>query len=160
MADSMSEARMRQGPVLAASIAVFRSGKVLLAQRGRGALAGLWSLPGGHVRFGERLDDAALRELREEVGVEAEIIGFNRFLEVLSPATHTQPAWHYVIASFAGLWQAGEAETSPEARAVGWFNPDQIDGMATTPGLAAVILSAAKLAQETLALPLDGRLRL
>lgn len=143
----MSEARMRQGPVLAASIAVFRSGKVLLAKRGRGALAGFWSLPGGHVRFGERLDEAALRELREEVGVEAKIIGFNQFVEAISPETHRHAAWHYVIASFAGQWQAGEAQTGPEASATGWFEPDEIDELETTPGLAGIVKTAGRLAQ-------------
>ncbi len=49
MADSMSK------PVLAASIAVFREGKVLLAQRGKAPARGLFSLPGGRIEPGERM---------------------------------------------------------------------------------------------------------
>ncbi len=70
MADSMSK------PVLAASIAVFREGKVLLAQRGKAPARGLFSLPGGRIEPGERMAEAVLRELQEEVGLSAEIAGF------------------------------------------------------------------------------------
>ncbi len=41
-------------PVLAVSTAVFRDGKVLLAQRGAKLGRGLWTLPGGRVELGRR----------------------------------------------------------------------------------------------------------
>jgi 8-oxo-dGTP diphosphatase len=46
-------------------------GKVLLARRSlqRKAYAGLWSFPGGHVEPGETLEQALVRELREEIGI-------------------------------------------------------------------------------------------
>src|SRR5690606_7784570 len=60
-------------PFLAASVATFRDGRVLIATRARPPMEACWSLPGGLVEPGESLREAALRELREEVGVEAEI---------------------------------------------------------------------------------------
>jgi 8-oxo-dGTP pyrophosphatase MutT (NUDIX family) len=72
MADSTSEASDRlypRHPLLAASCAVVRGGRVLVASRTRAPLADVWSLPGGLVEPGERLDEAALRELAEEVGL-------------------------------------------------------------------------------------------
>ena len=68
-------------PILAVSLAVFRAGKVLLATRTRAPFAGAFSLPGGGVEAGETLIEAALRELREEVAVEARVIAFNRHVE-------------------------------------------------------------------------------
>ena len=50
-------------PRCGASAAIFRGAEVLLVQRGKGALSGLWSLPGGHIEPGERTQDAALREV-------------------------------------------------------------------------------------------------
>ena len=58
-------------PRCAASAAVLRGREVLLVERAKGALAGYWSLPGGHIEPGETARSAALREVREETGVEA-----------------------------------------------------------------------------------------
>src|SRR5258708_2688742 len=46
-------------PHLGVSVAVWRDGEVLLVRRGRAPYAGYWSLPGGGVGLGERLEDAA-----------------------------------------------------------------------------------------------------
>ena len=49
-------------------------GRILLARRTEGRdLAGLWEFPGGKVEPGESPEDALVRELREELGVEAEV---------------------------------------------------------------------------------------
>ncbi|HRJ70377.1 MAG TPA: NUDIX domain-containing protein, partial [Beijerinckiaceae bacterium] len=70
-------------PFLAASVAVFREGRVLIAERASGAGIGSWSLPGGMVETGERLGEAALRELFEETGVRAELAGFVDTVEII-----------------------------------------------------------------------------
>jgi 8-oxo-dGTP diphosphatase len=49
--------------------------EVLLIRRGTPPRLGEWSLPGGRIEWGEPVKAAALRELREETGVEAEITG-------------------------------------------------------------------------------------
>ncbi len=68
-------------PILAVSAAVFREGRVLVARRARAPMVGRFSLPGGVVEVGETLEEALARELEEEVGVEAEIVAFNRHVE-------------------------------------------------------------------------------
>lgn len=129
-------------PVLAASVAVFRDGRVLLAQRGRAPLVGLWSLPGGGVELGETLEDAALRELREEVGVEAEIIGFNRHVEAIERDGEGRVRAHFVIASFVARWVAGEPRTGDEAAAVAWVDPLAPGERAMTRSLPQVLRGA------------------
>ncbi len=51
-------------------------GAVLLVKGSRGLNTGRWSLPGGFLRFGETPEDGVLREIREEVGAEAQLLRF------------------------------------------------------------------------------------
>lgn len=133
-------------PFLAASVAVFRDGLVLLAERAVPPGAGCFSLPGGLVETGETLGEAALRELREETGVEAEIIGFNDHVEVVERDAEGRVAAHFVVASFVARWTGGEATAGPEALRTVWTAPDRIEALVTTPQLGAILLRAAAIA--------------
>ena len=134
-------------PILAASLAVFRDGKVLLAARNNPPGEALFSLPGGVVEAGETLEAAALRELREEVQVEARVIGFNRHFEVIDRDVDGKTRRHFVVASFAGLWVSGEPQIGPEAVAVMWADPEKLGGLALTRGLAPVIRAARRVVE-------------
>ena len=57
-------------PYLAVSAAIFRDGKVLIVRRARPPAHGLYTLPGGGVELGETLEDAVIREVREETALE------------------------------------------------------------------------------------------
>ena len=135
-------------PILAVSAAVFRAGRVLLARRAREPMMGCFSLPGGVVELGETLVEAALRELAEEVGVEAEIIAFNRHVEsILRDGLGVRA--HFVIASFVARWRRGEGRVSPEVDQVAWIEPSALGALSTTPGLADVLESARRIASES-----------
>ncbi len=129
-------------PLLAASLAVFRKGRVLLAQRAAPPLAGRFTLPGGVVEIGETLAEAALRELREEVGVEARILGFNRHVEVIERDAERRVMHHYVIASFVGAWIAGEGTVGPEALSIAWARREDLAGLPVTDHLSPLLDAA------------------
>jgi mutator protein MutT len=130
-------------PVLAASIAVFRpDGRVLIATRTKPPASDVWSLPGGKVEAGETLEEAALRELQEEVGVEARILGFNRHVEIIHREPDDRVSHHFVVASFVGEWVGGEPMAGPEAGEVMWADPFALGGLATTRGLGEVLRAA------------------
>jgi ADP-ribose pyrophosphatase YjhB (NUDIX family) len=58
-------------------------GRILLIQRLRQPEAGCWGLPGGKIDFGERAKDTARREIREELGIEIEILGLACIAETI-----------------------------------------------------------------------------
>ncbi len=132
-------------PLLAASIAVFRAGRVLLASRPNPPFAGVFSLPGGLVEPGETLAEAALRELREEVAVEARIVAFNTHVESIERDDDGRIKRHFVIASFVGAWIAGEGTPGPEAGAIVWAAPDEAATLPCTPGLADIVVGAHRI---------------
>src|SRR3712207_6241818 len=134
-------------PVLGASVAVFGAGHVLLASRGKPPYEDIVSLPGGGVEVGETLGEAALRELREETGVEAKLIGFVAPVEVIERDPDGRVRLHIVIAAHAARWVSGEAQTGPEALDIRWVLQSDIETLPTTPGLAAVLERAFALAE-------------
>jgi 8-oxo-dGTP diphosphatase len=135
-------------PFLAASVAVFRDGRVLLASRTKPPSETLFTLPGGLVEPGETLEAAALRELAEEVGVEAAIVGFNEHVEFIERDPEGRVRHHFVIASFAARWRAGEAAVGPEAEQVLWALPGDLAGLALTPGLPRILARARTMVES------------
>jgi len=130
-------------PVLCASAAVFRGGKLLIARRTKPPY--LWSLPGGAVEWGETLAAAALRELNEETGVEAEVLGYAGHSEVMLKNEKGNVFDHFVIVAFAARWRAGEARTGPEASAVEWVDPARLRDYEITEGLIGIVEAARKI---------------
>lgn len=141
----MSEAESRlfpARPFVGASIAVIRGDRVLLAARANAPMRGVWTLPGGLVEAGETLAEAALRELREEVGLEAQVVGVLSPTEIIDRDAEGRTRHHYVVHPHAALWRGGEPEAGPEALGVRWARLDEVAGLATTPGLVGTLTEA------------------
>jgi ADP-ribose pyrophosphatase YjhB (NUDIX family) len=135
-------------PILAASVAVLREGRILLAARGKPPSEGLFSLPGGMVETGETLGEAALRELREEVGVEARLIGLIAPVEFIERDEKGHIKHHVVIAAHAARWVSGEPQTGPEAKEIRWVTERDIAALPMTAGLTGILEQAFRLARE------------
>jgi 8-oxo-dGTP diphosphatase len=130
-------------PTPGVSIAVFRAGDVLLVERGKEPRKGYWSLPGGHLEPGERVRDAALRELREETGVAAEIIGIADVVDAIVHAGDGALTHHYVLTVFAARWVSGEPHPASDSAAARFVAPGDLDRLLVTPGLAETVTKAA-----------------
>jgi 8-oxo-dGTP diphosphatase len=105
-------------PVPAVGVVCLRRAEVLLIRRATPPRVGEWSLPGGRVEFGERVADAALRELREETGVEAELTGLLDVVDGLFPG---EPPRHYVLIDYAARWISGEPRAGDDAAEAAFF---------------------------------------
>lgn len=98
-------------PTPAVGVVCLRGDEVLLIRRGQPPRAGQWSLPGGRIEPGERAVEAALRELMEETGVSADILGLVDVVDGLFPADGR----HYVLIDYAARWTAGEPRAGDDA---------------------------------------------
>ena len=98
---------------------ILRAGQVLLLLRKQAPEAGTWSLPGGRVEFKERLEDAVVRELREELGVTVEVESLVCVTNHIVPdenAHWVSPAYRVRVVS--GVPQNLEPE---KTAAIEWF---------------------------------------
>ena len=127
-------------PLIGVSVALWREARVLVARRGGPPLAGQWSLPGGLVEVGERLRDAARRELQEETGLTGDLIGIADWHEVIHRDKAGAVERHVVLAVFAGHWRSGEPQARSDAEAVRWARPQDLEDLQMTEGAAEIIL--------------------
>ena len=70
----MKEKKGIRTPLLAADAVILFEGGIVLIQRDRPPYAGCYALPGGFVEIGESIEAAAIREAREETGLETEVV--------------------------------------------------------------------------------------
>ena len=131
-----------QHPQLAVSAAIFRDDKILLVRRARSPAKGFYSLPGGRVEFGETLHSALHREIREETGLQIEIVGLSGWREALPGAPGRG---HYLIMSFAARWTAGEPVLNEELDDFKWLAPEATGNLRLTDGLLEILQSARRL---------------
>lgn len=126
-------------PVPAVGVVCLKGDAVLLIRRGRPPRQGEWSLPGGRIEPGERAVDAALRELREETGVEAEIVALVDVVDGVFP----EAGLHYVLIDYAARWLSGAPIAGDDAMEARFVPLDEIDGLVSWSETVRVIRRAA-----------------
>ena len=131
-------------PYLAVSAAIFRDGRVLIVRRARPPAHGLYTLPGGGVELGETLEQAIIREVREETGLEIAPLALVGFREAIARDAAGRVERHFVILPFASRWIRGEIALSEELAEAHWRKPGELAGLKTTEGLAEIVAAAAE----------------
>jgi 8-oxo-dGTP diphosphatase len=135
----------QSAPVPAAGVVCLRGQEVLLIRRGTPPRLGEWSIPGGRIEYGERAADAALRELKEETGIEAELTGLLDVVDGLFPG---EPPRHYVLIDYAARWISGEPMAGDDAAEAAFHPLEAIDGLVSWSETRRIIHLAAERASK------------
>jgi ADP-ribose pyrophosphatase YjhB (NUDIX family) len=131
---------------------VFHEGKVLLIERGQEPLKGWWTVPGGLVETGERLEAAVRRETLEETGLIVKPVAVAALFQRITPDLEGRTEFHYVIVDYLCELEAGTVQAASDVAKAGWFTLDETKRLKMAPGTAGVLDSAlALLAQRALA---------
>lgn len=111
---------MSQRPGVGVGVLVTRDDQVLLMRRQNSHGDGTWCPPGGHLEFGEPVEECATREALEETGVTIEQISFR----AITNDIFTMEEKHYVTIWVEGRYVSGEPAVTSEREAseVGWFS--------------------------------------
>ncbi|MEM4966493.1 MAG: NUDIX hydrolase [Sulfolobales archaeon] len=105
-----------------------RGEKILLVRRGFPPAKGMWSVPGGVVEAGERILDAARRELAEETGLEAEPLGVMFIVNVVVRDRIGRVLYHYTILDvlFDEKSLRGSLRAGGDASEVSWLDLEEV----------------------------------
>ncbi|MBJ7447171.1 MAG: (deoxy)nucleoside triphosphate pyrophosphohydrolase [Brevundimonas sp.] len=107
--------------VVAAAL-IDTDGRVLIAQRPEGkALAGLWEFPGGKIEPGERPEQALIRELREELGIDVNAACLAPFVFT----SHAYDSFHLLMPLYLLRRWSGTVQRREHA-ALKWVKPSQL----------------------------------
>jgi 8-oxo-dGTP diphosphatase len=115
---------IKKVPMIATDGLLYKDGKVLLVKRSHEPFKNYWALPGGFVDFGERLEDAAVRETFEESGIKTKV---KKMVGVYSDPKR-DPRGHVITVCFLLEYVSGKVTTSDETSDVRFFKklPDKI----------------------------------
>jgi ADP-ribose pyrophosphatase YjhB (NUDIX family) len=136
--DNLSR-RYPQHPLLGVGALIFRRESILLVERGREPLKGYWSLPGGLVEAGEKLEDALKREVLEETGLRVKPSATFEIFERIMPDPSGRAEYHYVLLDYVCRVVGGELLAGDDVDRVEWVRRAHLAEYVLTEGTGEVI---------------------
>lgn len=109
-------------PVVAVDMIIEKDDKIVLLLRDKEPFRGMIVVPGGKVEYGETVEEAAIRESKEETGLKVKL---KDILGVYSDPKR-DPRWHSVSVAFVEEIVSGKLKGSYEGEPK-WYSMDEID---------------------------------
>jgi 8-oxo-dGTP diphosphatase len=122
--------------------------EVLLIRRMNPPRQTEWSLPGGRVEFGETLRAALVREVREETGLDVEILALIDVAELMADAPAGADGEHYVLVDFCARVLAGDAAAASDAAEARWFSVAEMEALPLWSETRRIIALGRTMARE------------
>ncbi|MEZ5211798.1 MULTISPECIES: NUDIX hydrolase [unclassified Gordonia (in: high G+C Gram-positive bacteria)] len=129
--------------VAASAVLVDDDGRVLLVKRGHEPEKGHWSVPGGRVEPGETPAQAAVREVREETGLDVRV-GDELWTAIVPFGDDSR----YEVHDFAATVLGGELRSGDDADDARWVAPDQLETLPLSTGLLGYLRGAGIIPPE------------
>jgi 8-oxo-dGTP diphosphatase len=128
------ERKYPERPLIGVGGIVVDGDRLLLVRRASPPYPGEWSLPGGLLEAGERLEDAVRREVREETGLEVEVLSLAGVFERIVRDAEGRLEYHYVLLDYFCDVRGGELRSGSDATAAVWVKRDDLQAYRLTPG--------------------------
>ena len=116
-------------PRVAVGAIVFRNDKVLLVRRANAPSEDLWAIPGGKVKLGESLKQAAEREIKEETGITIRAREPVFTFDHIETDGNNRVRFHYVIVDLNADYVSGQPRPGDDALEARWISSSQLKGL-------------------------------
>lgn len=119
-------------PIVGVGVIVFKGTDVLLVRRGNPPRIGEWSIPGGAQELGETVTEAAIREIREETGIEINVKGLVDVVDLIRPSDDPNRAGirhHYTLVDLVATWSTGDPVAGDDVTEACWMPAEDISGL-------------------------------
>ena len=133
-------------PIPAVVAVVIRGEEVLLVRRGKSPNKGRWGFPGGKIEFGESIKVAAIRELKEETGIDGRADKILSTFDVFNYNSNDEIQQHFILIAVLCQWLGGDVKASSDAADARWFPIDELKESA--PDLITDVIHFIKKAQQ------------
>jgi 8-oxo-dGTP diphosphatase len=137
----MSDRRYPVHPIPGVGAIVVGTRGVLLARRDKDPGKGLWSIPGGGVEIGESQIESVIREVKEETGVDCEVLELISTSDLITKNDADVIEYHFILNHY--MTKAITQKIQPEypEGEVGWFHPDKLPSDMASPRIVTLICS-------------------
>jgi len=141
--------RLSPWPVVAVGAIVWKEDRFLLIRRGRPPRQGGWSIPGGRQEAGETVHEAVHREIREEAGIDIDILGVAAVVDLID-RDGAEIGHHYTVIDMLAEWRAGGTRAGDDATDTAWVALDEI-GAYDLPDVQVEVITQAARQRRSLA---------
>ncbi len=131
-------------PAFGVGAVIIESGKVLLVRRGQPPLEGRWTLPGGLVELGETIEQAVVREVKEETSWSVRVVKELTLFDFIEKDDAGRIRYHYVLADFLCEYVEGELAAGSDVKEVRLASLDELGAYDLTPKALEVIDDARR----------------
>ena len=142
----MSSREYPDRPLVGIGVVVLSPSGVLMIRRGKPPRVGGWSLPGGAQKVGETVADAARREVREETGLEVEVLGLVDVIDSINPDAKGAVQYHYTLVDFMARPIGGTLKSGGDAMDAQWIAYDALPELSLWSETERVIALAREMA--------------
>jgi ADP-ribose pyrophosphatase YjhB (NUDIX family) len=129
---------------VAVGVVVWKDDKVLLIRRAKPPRSGQWSIPGGAQELGETVRDTALREVKEETGLDIAVTDFIEVVDFIERDDAGDVLYHYTLVDWSAEWRDGEAIPGDDVSEILWIDPDELERFGIWSETVRIIRHSAK----------------
>jgi 8-oxo-dGTP diphosphatase len=126
-------------PMVGVGVLICEDDRYLIIKRAVEPDKGLWSVPGGMVEIGERAADAAVREAKEETGLDVEVTGLLDVVDKIVREEDGRIRFHFVILDYEATPTGGVLNAASDALDAKWVTAEEFPGYRLSPTLVEML---------------------